>query len=86
MLFRTFYLFLICLSIKVYAQECHLSVRLYPYQPLSYKNMEHHWQGLNLEFINNLIPSTGCQIKYVEIPFARSIKMLKEGKIDVMLN
>jgi polar amino acid transport system substrate-binding protein len=32
------------------------------------------------------MPTTGCKIKYVEIPFARSMKMLKEGKVDVMLN
>jgi len=83
---RFFCCFFILLSINTYAQACQLSVRLYPYQPLSYKTSEHKWQGLNIEFINELLPKVHCSAKYVEIPFARSIKMLREGQVDVMLN
>jgi len=79
-------LFLIFLSLDVYAQACQLSVRIYPYQPLSYQTAEHRWQGLNIDFINELLPKINCSSKYIAIPFARSIKMLREGKVDVMLN
>jgi polar amino acid transport system substrate-binding protein len=90
MLIRIFYLFFILFfilfSINVFAQPCHLSIRSYPYQPLAYKTPDNQWHGLNVAFINQLLPLLGCQLKYVEIPFARSIKMLKEGKVDVMLS
>ena len=66
------------------ASACDISVRLEQYSAQSVRYGE-RWQGLDVELAKLLLEEAQCQYSFIELPWARSLKLLKSGDIDMML-
>jgi polar amino acid transport system substrate-binding protein len=44
------------------------------------------WTGLDIKYGSALVENSGCTLTTVEAPWARGLKMLKTGEVDLMLN
>lgn len=75
---------LLCLSHASYG--CQLIVRMENFSPESQINSNKSWQGIDVELTKKLLENTGCQFSIVELPWARSLEMLANGDIDMMIN
>ena len=79
---RLFYLFL-GLSWNLYA--CEMRVRIYPFEPLA--RFEHgQWSGMDADYTTALLGEIGCKPAYVNAPWARGLKLLRQGDVDMMIN
>jgi len=69
-----------------FAQACQLSVHIMEFQPLAIKNAEAQWSGLNVDYIKVLLEEANCQFSFIESPFARGLKLLEQGEVDMTVN
>jgi len=44
------------------------------------------WTGLDIKYGSALVENAGCTLTTIEAPWARGLKMLKTGEVDLMLN
>jgi polar amino acid transport system substrate-binding protein len=44
------------------------------------------WTGFDIKYGNALVKNAGCTLTTIEAPWARGLKMLKTGEVDLMLN
>jgi polar amino acid transport system substrate-binding protein len=44
------------------------------------------WTGLDIKYGSALVENAGCTLATIEAPWARGLKMLKTGEVDLMLN
>jgi polar amino acid transport system substrate-binding protein len=44
------------------------------------------WTGLDIKYGRALVENAGCTLTTIEAPWARGLKMLKTGEVDLMLN
>jgi polar amino acid transport system substrate-binding protein len=44
------------------------------------------WTGLDVKYGTALVENAGCTLTTVEAPWARGLKMLRTGEVDLMLN
>ncbi|MFT4929145.1 MAG: polar amino acid transport system substrate-binding protein [Phenylobacterium sp.] len=68
------------------AFACELTVRTYPYPPFAMKDQHGQWRGIDIDYTKVLLDESNCRYTFVEIPWGRGIVLLREGKIDMMLN
>lgn len=61
-------------------------MRTYPSPPLAIKHQDNSWSGIDISYSKALIDAIGCQYKFVVIPWARALELLKSGDIDLMVN
>lgn len=67
------------------ANACHLKTRTYEYPPFATKSADGQWSGMELDYARALTQVMDCKLTVIEVPWARSIDMLKSGDIDFML-
>jgi len=56
------------------------------YPPFFMQNEKGIWSGLSIELVEALLKEAGYTPSYEPLPFARALKYMQEGKIDMMLN
>ena len=66
--------------------SCELTVRLEHYAPESQKNSSDAWSGVDKELTSTLLQQAQCRYSIVEIAWARSLIMLANGEVDLMIN
>ncbi len=65
---------------------CELKMRTSVFPPLGMKDSNDKWIGSDLDYTKALLDKAGCKFNILETPWARGLKMLKVGKVDLMLN
>ncbi len=56
------------------------------YAPFFIRDKGGRWKGLSIELVEALLVEAGQVSVYVPMPFARGLKSMKNGTIDMMLN
>lgn len=56
------------------------------FPPLAFKNDKNQWSGLNVDYIEALLDKVNCRFEFIEAPFARGLKLVKKGTVDMMVN
>lgn len=68
------------------AEECLLKSRVSDFPPQYYKSEFGEWHGMGVELTRVLVDESGCQVKFVEGPWFRSLLEMKSGDLDIMMN
>lgn len=58
-------------------QACELSARIYNFPPLGIKLSEGGWLGLDIDYYDALLHKVNCDVKLLEMPFARARKNVR---------
>lgn len=66
------------------AKEIHVRVAEWP--PLYYQDKSGDWSGLEVELAGKIIQTAGFEPKYISVPWKRSLLMMKNGDLQMMLN
>jgi polar amino acid transport system substrate-binding protein len=66
--------------------SCELTVRLEHYAPETSKTNDGSWSGMDIDITRSLFEEAQCQFSIVEVSWARSLIMLADGSIDLMIN
>lgn len=75
-----------CLIFCLPAKACEMTFRIYTFPPLAMQDQQGHWHGLDLDYAKALMKQIECDIKIVNVPWARGIELLKTGEVDFMVN
>lgn len=78
----------VCLALVLFACNliaCDISVRVEQYSAQSQK-VTGRWQGLDVELAELLLNEAHCEFDFVDLPWARSLKLLENGEIDLMMS
>lgn len=55
--------------------------------PFSFRDPQHKLTGYRIEFIQQLFARLGCDLEILtDLPWKRSLMLLKEGEVDVLMN
>ena len=65
---------------------CEMTVRTYPSAPLAILHEDKSWSGIDIDYSKALIDAIGCEYRFVAVPWARALQLLKTGDIDMMVN
>ena len=74
-------LFSLIFTKPVYSQ--HLQVGWELWFPYQYRNKAQQLVGLDIDVFKAIIDQAGYQASYVELPWARHLRYIKSGKVDV---
>lgn len=80
-------IFLLCWTIRIY--PCELSNGVpdgTTYPPFIMKDENGKMTGLSIELTEALLREAGCSPVYTPLPFARILKHLENGKLDIGMN
>ncbi|KPV96360.1 putative amino-acid-binding protein YxeM precursor [Pseudoalteromonas sp. P1-9] len=78
----------VCLALVLFACDlfsCDITVRVEQYSAQSQK-VTGRWQGLDVELAELLLNEAHCEFDFVDLPWARSLKLLENGEIDLMMS
>jgi len=56
------------------------------FPPYHMKNVDGHWSGLSVDLVRALVSKTDCDLKIINVPWIRSISLLRQGKIHLITN
>jgi polar amino acid transport system substrate-binding protein len=74
-------IFSLCLVLPVQSQEFSVGWELwYPYQ---FHNKEKKLTGVDVEIFNLIADKANMSISYVELPWQRHLKYIKNGVVDI---
>tara|TARA_R110002167_G_scaffold35981_12_gene114454 strand:- start:811 stop:1644 length:834 start_codon:yes stop_codon:yes gene_type:complete len=79
-------LILLCLLfISQVSMACSLNIGLSSdFPPYHSKNIGRDWEGITVDLALILAEKAGCRLKIIELPWARSIKLLESGDIQLI--
>ncbi|TMP30040.1 ABC transporter substrate-binding protein [Pseudoalteromonas rubra] len=77
---------LICTLFTPLAAGCELVVRFENYAAQSRLDSTLKWHGLDVDFARALLEEAGCGYQFINVPWGRALKMLAEGKLDMVLS
>ena len=64
---------------------CNLTIGLSSdFPPYHVKNDGQEWQGITVDLTQTLVELAGCSLAFVEVPWARSIRLLQSGDIQLI--
>lgn len=87
MFIRLFLIILIfSLSLSQSAHACQLKIRTYPSTPLAIQSADKSWSGIDIDYARAFSTALGCEANFVVAPWARSLTLLKNGDVDMMVN
>lgn len=93
MLIRCYLIIVVCLSSllsfdvhSAESQSCDLRVRIYDFPPLAVQDSEGRWSGMDIDYARVLLDKTGCKYTFTNMPWARGLRMIELGTLDLMLN
>jgi len=69
-----------------FAHACQLTVQIMQFPPLAFKSNQNQWSGLNVDYIKALLDKVNCHFEFAESPFARGLKLLEHGAVDMTVN
>jgi polar amino acid transport system substrate-binding protein len=73
------------LAANVYADgECIIKLRVNDSPPSYFKDSSGNWTGFVVEQGTAVITEAGCKAEYRRAPWGRGMRLLEEGKIDLM--
>ncbi len=77
---------LACLSLLplLSAANCSKTVRWYDDAPYSFKGRDGQPQGANVDLMRAALKAMRCEVKFVEMPWARALVQLKAGQLDLL--
>lgn len=62
---------------------CEKTIRVIEFSPYSMKEGG-NWQGLNIDISKRILKELGCSPKFVNLPFARAMSLLRMGQVDII--
>jgi polar amino acid transport system substrate-binding protein len=65
------------------AEPCELSVGWEPYAPYTYADDKGEVTGADIDMIKAIAQEVGCSVELVELPWARILKEVENGTLDV---
>ncbi len=68
------------------ADTCILDVRVTNLPPLYFQDESGKWTGLTVDLAKVLLTEAGCEGDFRVIPWARSLKSMGTGSLDMMMN
>ncbi|QTL36846.1 substrate-binding periplasmic protein [Pseudoalteromonas viridis] len=77
---------LICALFTPLAAGCELVVRFENYAAQSRLDSTLKWHGLDVDFARALLDEAGCDYQFINVPWARALKMLADGELDMVLS
>ena len=66
------------------AQACLKSVRWYSDVPYSFRGTDGQIQGLNIDIARTALKQMGCEVNFLEMPWARALVELEHGRLDIL--
>lgn len=75
---------MLTLTDTVFAQSCTKTVRWFDDPPYSFKDTNGEVKGLSVEIARTALQQLGCEAVMVELPWARALIELKEGRLDIL--
>jgi len=66
------------------AQACVKSVRWYSDVPYAFRASDGEIKGLDIEIARMAMKQMGCEVNFVEMPWARALVELEQGRLDVL--
>lgn len=66
------------------AQVCLKSVRWYSDIPYAFRGTDGQIQGLDIDIARTALKQMGCEVKFVEMPWARALFELEQGRLDIL--
>jgi polar amino acid transport system substrate-binding protein len=79
------FLLLCFLFISRMSLACSLSIGLSSdFPPYHTKSADQNWTGITVDLASILVKTAGCDLQIIELPWARSIKLLESGDIQLI--
>ena len=66
------------------AQDCVKTVRWAEDAPYTYRDTGGNVAGLSVETVNTVMARLNCQVRWVELPWARALTDLQRGRLDIL--
>lgn len=66
------------------AYSKHLIIRVSESPPSYYKNSNGEWEGIQVDIFKALMKEAQIDFDFIDLPWARALKSIKDGKIDLM--
>ena len=66
------------------AAQCIKTVRWYDDAPFSFKGRDGQLRGANIELMRAILKTMRCDVKFVEMPWARALIELQAGRLDLL--
>ncbi|MBF0287574.1 MAG: transporter substrate-binding domain-containing protein [SAR324 cluster bacterium] len=70
----------------VFADNCHIRVRVTDFPPQYFQDEQGEWQGLSVELSKILLKEADCTVSFYDMPWARGLLSMKKGDLDMMTN
>lgn len=67
------------------ANACEFRVQVSDFPPYSYQ-VNGQWQGSRVVLSQRLADKLNCDVKYLDVPWARALLLLRSGDLDMMFN
>lgn len=64
--------------------DCVKTVRWYNDAPFAFKRDDGQIDGMAIEMARTALKSMGCEVKFVEMPWARALLELQAGRLDIL--
>lgn len=77
--------FALFLASAMASNACELRVHVNEFPPYSYQ-VDQQWQGSRVVLSKRLAEKLGCDVKFLEMTWARALAMLQTGDVDLMFN
>ena len=68
------------------AEECKILAGYHNQPPILYPEKENNLQGLDKELVDLIAKRTDCELKWIDVPWARAQEMMKEGTLTFSTN
>ncbi len=88
MIVQTFFLCFVCVftfNVNVLSAQEVLKVRVSQWPPQYYQDDDGNWTGVDIEIAQAIIEEAGFEAEFIALPWARGLRYLKNGKIDMIL-
>lgn len=74
------------INTHVYAGECSKTARWSNDPPYSLQTKDGEIHGIHPDLIREIMKRIPCDVKFVELPWARAVAELKSGRLDLLAN
>ena len=79
-----FWIMAFMLGTGVHAASCVKSLRWSDMPPYAFKDAQGTIQGLHIDVAREALKRLGCEVRLVELPWARAILELERGRLDLL--
>lgn len=72
-------------EVKINIQNCELKAGFDDAVPFHYRSKTERIVGSDADLLRTILNQIGCEIEFVELPWARTLSWTKRGKIDIAI-